>query len=100
MHVDELKIKRYDGYLLEDRVIRCSSTEYKDGHFHYIPERVQQYIADHFLYIEEHLERKLSEKRFIHSKQTGNIARRLARNISFSGKKAYFAGIMHDLAKE
>ena len=74
-----------------------------------LPENVENYIVDHFLYKEHHprffemvdlLKSNLSSKRFIHSIQTAQISRKLAIHYSENPVMAEMAGLCHDLAKE
>lgn len=74
-----------------------------------LPESVEQYISDHFLYKNHHvdfekmntyLKNTLSSKRYKHSLGTASTARKLAVNYGADPVKAEFAGLCHDLAKE
>lgn len=74
-----------------------------------LPESVEQYISDHFLYKNHHIDfekmntylsRTLSSKRYKHSLGTAITARKLARIHNSDPVKAEFAGLCHDLAKE
>ena len=74
-----------------------------------LPESVEQYISDHFLYknhydgfekMNTYLKNTLSSKRYTHSVGTANTARKLALKYNSDPTKAEFAGLCHDLAKE
>lgn len=74
-----------------------------------LPESVEGYIHDHFLYIDHHpdfykmlnhLKSTLSHKRFSHSVETAHVSRQLAIQYGADPIKAEFAGLCHDLAKE
>ena len=46
------------------------------------------------------LKSKVSEKRYNHCINVGNMAKKLARIYGVDERKAYIAGILHDIAKE
>ncbi len=46
------------------------------------------------------LKSKVSERRYTHCINVGNMAKKLARCHNADEKKAYIAGILHDIAKE
>lgn len=46
------------------------------------------------------LKSKVSEKRYAHCINVGNMAKKLAKCHNADEKKAYIAGILHDIAKE
>lgn len=46
------------------------------------------------------LEKRLSKKRFQHSLNVADEALKLAKKYGVDGKKAYFAGLVHDICKE
>ena len=46
------------------------------------------------------LKSKVSEKRYNHCINVGNMAKKLAKIYNVNEKKAYLAGILHDIAKE
>lgn len=46
------------------------------------------------------LKSKVSERRYNHCINVGNMAKKLARIYNVNEKKAYIAGILHDIAKE
>lgn len=74
-----------------------------------LPESVESYIHDHFLYVPHHpdfnrlmnhLKSILSHKRFNHCVETAHMSRLLALHYGADPIKAEFAGLCHDLAKE
>lgn len=74
-----------------------------------LPESVETYIHDHFLYKTHHprfselfdyLKNHLTPKRFKHSVETAHLSRKLAIHYGADPVKAEFAGLCHDLAKE
>lgn len=56
-------------------------------------------MKDYEFYKEE-LRGMLSEKRFIHSVNVGNMAERLAKQYGVDTNKAKIAGLLHDICKE
>lgn len=88
---------------IRNRIAREKSIKYL------LPESVEQYISDHFLYKKHHtafdnintyLKNSLSSKRYKHSLGTANTARKLAIHYNADPLKAEFTGLCHDLAKE
>ncbi len=88
---------------IRDRVDQEKSIKYL------LPETVETYIHNHFLYKEHHprfselydyLESHLTPKRFKHSVETAHLSRKLAILYGADPIKAEFAGLCHDFAKE
>lgn len=98
--VDENLTKELNASILDNEVTSFSSTKYRRGDCSQTTEAVQEYIAKKFLYIKDILEVTLSSYRFEHSLRTAELAKKLAKKAKCSGKRAYYAGLMHDLAKE
>lgn len=73
--------------------------------FSLLPGGVEQYIKANCLYgVEElyksELKKRLSEKRYNHCLNVANEAKRLARLYKVDERKAYTAGLLHDITKE
>lgn len=71
----------------------------------YLLPEVLSYIKTNHVYytlpsVRAHLKQILSPKRFFHSQNVARRARTLARLHGVSATKAYFAGLIHDCAKE
>lgn len=88
---------------IRNRVLSGKSIRYL------LPESVESYIHDHFLYVPHHpdfhrllnhLKSILSHKRFNHCVETAHMSRLLALHYGADPVKAEFAGLCHDLAKE
>ncbi len=50
--------------------------------------------------MENKIKQLLSEKRYVHSMAVASLARDLANSLGEDGKRAYLAGVVHDIAKE
>lgn len=61
--------------------------------------KVNDYINENLLYIQERLESKMDEERFLHSLNVGQYALTLAKLNNVDLNKALVAGTLHDVAK-
>ena len=114
--LDELK--KYSRDVLKKEVIiidfepfECSSTKVRNALLsgedanELIPEKVLTYIRENSLYTDTYTEirhllrEKLDEYRYIHSLGVADSARELAKIYGADEEKAYFAGLVHDIAK-
>ena len=93
----------------------CSSTNFRDevlkGEYvlRYISVNVFDYILKNGLYsldniseyndFEEEVKKFVDEKRYLHSKGVAQTAYLLAKRYNEDARKAYFAGLVHDIAK-
>ena len=67
----------------------------------YMTEPVINYINENGLYAENHIRNLMSEYRFNHTLRVAKIAMQIARAVAPKKvKKAYIAGMYHDVAKE
>ena len=115
--LDELKAYSHDMLGKETIVIdfepfECSSTKVRnalmsadDRVADMLPEKVHSYIIEKGLYtdgytsIRKLLRKKLDDYRYIHSLGVADSARELAKIYGADEEKAYFAGLLHDVAK-
>ncbi len=114
--IDELK--KYsretlgkDTLIIDFEPFECSSTQVRNALLSgenvtdLVPEKVLGYIKENALYTDEYtpvrqlLRSKLDEYRYIHSLGVADSARELARLYGADEEKAYFAGLLHDVAK-
>ena len=114
--LDELK--RYsrdvlgkETFIIDFEPFECSSTKVRDALISgqdtacLIPEKVLLYIIEKGLYtdgytdIRKMLKEKLDDYRYIHSLGVADSARELAKIYGADEEKAYFAGLLHDVAK-
>ena len=61
---------------------------------------VKRYIVENGIDTLKLLEQRLSEKRLVHVKSVADLAVRMARGNGLDERKAYVAGLWHDIAKE
>lgn len=85
----------------ENEVKTISSSNIRKGFgLDNLPDEVRKYIGENFLYAHEIVQNSTSSLRAKHMFQTAKYAKMLALKNNFSSKKAYFAGLFHDIAKE
>ena len=77
-----------------------SSTQFKAGNKEIVDRNVYTYAFQNGLYLENFVSRYMSEKRFKHTCSVAKLAREFAVANGIDGKKAYIAGMLHDIAKE
>ena len=116
IRLDELKAYSRDVLGKETLIIdfepfECSSTKVRDAlasgddATNLLAEKVHSYIIEKGLYTDEYtgvrklLKSRLDEYRYIHSLGVADSARELAKIYGADEEKAYFAGLLHDVAK-
>ncbi|WLP85931.1 nicotinate-nucleotide adenylyltransferase [Mycoplasma seminis] len=98
--INKINIKKYNGILLDNPIFEASSTDFKKGDFSLVDPKVASYIAQHGLYMEQLVHNILSAKRAKHCVATASFAAELAKKHKVDARKAYIAGLLHDIAKE
>lgn len=112
------ELKKYSREVLSKETViidfdpfECSSTQVRDSLISgedvtsLVPDKVLSYIKEKGLYTDEYtavrqlLRQKLDDYRYIHSLGVADSARELARLYGGDREKAYFAGLLHDIAK-
>ena len=112
------ELKRYsrdvlgkETLIIDFEPFECSSTKVReallsgDDGASMVSERVLSYIIEKGLYTDEYtsvrklLKSRLDEYRYIHSSGVADSARELAKIYGADEEKAYFAGLLHDIAK-
>ncbi|WP_027120981.1 nicotinate-nucleotide adenylyltransferase [Mycoplasma leonicaptivi] len=100
-NINKLNLKKYNGILLDNPLFeKYSSTNFKYGLMNLVDEKVLNYIQKKGLYLSQILHNNLSALRAKHSVACADFAVLLAKQHKFSAKKAYIAGLMHDITKE
>ena len=114
--LDELKaysrdVLRKDTLIIDFEPFECSSTKVRnallsgDDASSSVPCKVLAYIIEKGLYTDEYtkirqlLRSRLDDYRYIHSLGVADSARDLAKIYGADEEKAYFAGLLHDIAK-
>lgn len=91
----------YPYTAMQMQLMDVSSSDIRQGYKRWmLPKAVQWYIAKHYLYIEEAIAARMSEKRYNHSKSVAQLCVQLAKAHHVDVQKAYAAGILHDICKE
>lgn len=97
--------------ILDDKILDISSTEIRllvdmdEDISELVPQSVREFIDSEGLYkgkfsqIREDVKDSLEEKRYIHTRGVAKMCVRLARLYGVDIKKAYLAGLLHDIAK-
>ncbi|QZE12404.1 nicotinate-nucleotide adenylyltransferase [Mycoplasma sp. Ms02] len=98
--VNKINIKKYNGLLIKNDLYEASSTNFKRGNLDSVEDSVIEIIGKNFLYAKELVHNTLSAKRAKHCLATATFAAELAKKHGLSAKKAYYAGLFHDIAKE
>lgn len=65
-----------------------------------VPKAVRNYMNAHALYMESYAQANMSERRFKHSKSVADLCVHLAKCHGLDTRKAYTAGMLHDICKE
>ena len=114
--IEELKkysceVLKKDTLIIDFEPFECSSTKVRnallsaDDASLMVPQKVLAYIIEKGLYTDEYTEvrkllrSKLDDYRYIHSLGVADSARELAKIYGADEEKAYFAGLLHDVAK-
>ncbi|WP_036452814.1 nicotinate-nucleotide adenylyltransferase [Mycoplasma buteonis] len=98
-NINKINLKKYHGKLLNNRLYDHSSSDFKKGYLDEVDPKVLNYIQNKGLYIEQIVHNLLPALRAKHCVATASFAAELAKAHKISAKKAYLAGIMHDIAK-
>lgn len=88
-HVHELNMKEHPA----------SSSSIRLGNYLYLNQRVQDYILQHHLYL-GFVKKVMSKYRYEHSLRVAKLSYEIAKANHFDGRKAFIAGLLHDINKE
>ena len=81
-------------------LIPISSTQVRKGRIQDVPKSVAHIIWEEGLYLEELPAASMSEKRYLHSLSVAQTSKEIASAHHLDEKKAYRAGLLHDLCKQ
>lgn len=91
----------YPHKVMEHAWLDVSSSEIRAGKkLWLLPKSVRNYMSAHALYVENYAKERMSERRFSHSVSVAKLCVHLARIHHVDTRKAYIAGILHDICKE
>lgn len=93
-------IKKFNFQLLNIEPMNISSSAIRLGAIQWLDSKVLQYLVSHGLYLDTILQSKMSVKRYQHTCSMALLAKEIAKNNGVDEKKAYVAGMLHDIAKE
>lgn len=97
--IDKTNMKSFGCQLLNNEIFHYSSTEFIQGKLEVCEDKTRKYIGKNYLYILEILKNTLDAKRMKHCQATGFLAAEYAKNLKLDAKKAWFAGLTHDVTK-
>lgn len=80
--------------------VNFSSTDIRNGNLNGLDKNVLAYISSNGLYLETMIKPYMKEKRYLHSISVAKTAILIAKANKLDEKKAFVAGILHDIAKE
>lgn len=91
----------YPYKAMHKNLMDISSSEIRSGKkWYFLPKSVKYVIQTNYLYVEEIAKAHMSERRFLHSQSVAKLCVELAQCHDIDLKKAYCAGILHDICKE
>lgn len=94
----ELAESRNDKYIdITDASLAIKELGYNE--LKLLNTRQKRYIMDHYLYLESISKSTLKEKRWAHVQRVADLCVQFARGNGYDERKAYCAGMLHDLAK-
>lgn len=97
---DDANLKKYHFIKMDNKPLKASSTEIRDGHLEMLDPNVLKYISSHGLYLDTMIRCRMGEKRYRHSLSVAKLCREFASHNGVDPLKGYIAGVMHDVAKE
>lgn len=97
---DDRNLKIYHFIKMDNKPIRASSTEIREGHLEMLEASVMRYISSHGLYLDTMIRCRMGEKRYRHSLSVAKLTKEFCAHNGVDPLKGYIAGVMHDVAKE
>lgn len=93
-------LEKYHFQLIDVKATDESSTAFKKGDVSVVDQKVLKYICNEGIYLENLVRPYMSKKRFNHTCSVAKLASEFAKSNGIDAKKAYIAGMFHDVAKE
>ena len=93
-------IKKFNIKLLKNDLFNYTSTKFRKGYLSNSDFKVIDYISNKNLYILNILISMVDARRYKHCLATGELAVKYAKKLGINSKKAWFAGVCHDITKE
>ena len=93
-------ITKYNFIRLDLTASDDASNDIRNGAIHALDPRVLKYIVTQGIYLETMVKNKMSKKRYLHTVSVAHLASKIALANGLDAKKAYVAGMLHDIAKE
>ena len=93
-------LKKYHFQLITVQATNESSSAFKAGNISMVDQNVLRYITNEGIYLDYLVKPYMSKKRYQHTCSVAKLAKEFAISNGLDGKKAYIAGLMHDIAKE
>lgn len=93
-------LKKYHFQLIDVEASNESSTSFKEGNISVVDHDVLKYICNEGIYLENLVKPYMSKKRYNHTCSVAKLASEFAKNNGLDERKAYIAGMLHDVAKE
>ena len=98
-NINKTNIKKYNAILINNNLYPESSTDFLNGNFEMLDQKVLHFIGKNKIYFNQLLKNILKEKRYLHSVHAKEFAIELAKAHGYDAKIAGFAGLVHDIAK-
>ena len=76
-----------------------ASNNIRNGALHALNPEVLKYIVNNGIYLETIVKNKMSLKRYRHTVSMAHLAKEIALANNLDGRKAYVAGLLHDIGK-
>lgn len=99
-YTDNENLEKFHFIRLQHQASDISSTAIRNGSITDVDPKVLSYIVNQGLYLDTMLVQTMSKKRFIHTRSMAQLAKEIATCNHLSARKAYVAGMLHDIAKE
>ncbi|MDO5352916.1 MAG: nicotinate-nucleotide adenylyltransferase [Succinatimonas sp.] len=93
-------LEKYHFQLIDVEATNESSTAFRKGDVSVVDQNVLKYICQEGIYLENLVRPYMSKKRFNHTCSVAKLASEFAKSNGLNAKKAYIAGMLHDVAKE